>query len=140
MNESKSSLKPDDSPTQEKGFHVFIAKWEDSPERKKWSELWERHSLSIILVCVTVIMLAYSIAAIAVSGFDKAKWLFGITMLLWFCMTYMFIRDHCGAAIYQVCIQPVVNAVNRTWRYLKWFVKLFALFVTKLKYSWIKRD
>ena len=94
MNESKSSLKPDDSPTQNKCFHVTVAKWEESPERNKWNTLWERHGLSIILVCVTVLLLIYSIAAIAHSGFEKAKWLFGITMFLWFCMTYMFIRDY----------------------------------------------
>ena len=133
MNESKSSLK-DDSPVQEKkGFHVLIAKWEESPERNKFHELWEKHSLSIILVCLTVILLAYSIAAIAVSGFDKAKWLFGITMFLWFCMTYMFIRDHCGAEIYRVVLKPIVDLVNRYWRYLKWYVECFFVPVHPLK-------
>lgn len=130
MNESKSSLKPENSPTQDKCFHVLVAKWEESPERNKWNTLWERHGLSIILVCVTVVLLIYSIAAIATSGFEKAKWLFGITMFLWFCMTYMFIRDHCGAEIYRVCLEPVINAVSRQWRYLKWillFVVLVAL-------------
>lgn len=122
MNESKSSLKPDDSPTQEKCFHVMVAKWEESPERNKWNELWEKHGLSIILLGVTVVLLIYSIVAIAVSGFDKAKWLFAITMFLWFCMTYMFIRDHCGASIYRVCMQPVIDVVDRYWRYLKWYV------------------
>lgn len=124
INESKSSLK-DDSPVQErKGFHVLIAKWEESPERNKFHEVWERHGLSIILVCLTVLLLIYSIAAIAVSGFDKAKWLFGITMFLWFCMSYMFIRDHCGDEIYRVVLQPIVNVVNSQWRYLKWYVVL----------------
>lgn len=124
INESKSSLK-DDSPVQErKGFHVLIAKWEESPERNKFHEVWERHGLSIILVCLTVLLLIYSIVAIAVSGFDKAKWLFGITMFLWFCMSYMFIRNHCGDEIYRVVLQPIVNAVNSQWRYLKWYVVL----------------
>ena len=120
MNESKSSLK-NDSPVEEKrGFHVLVARWEESPERIKFYELWERHGLSIILVCLTVLLLAYSIAAIAVSGFEKAKWLFAITMFLWFCMTYMFIRDHCGAEIYRVVLQPIINAVNSKWKYLRW--------------------
>lgn len=120
MNESKSSLK-DGSPVEEKrGFHVLIAKWEESPERNKFYELWEKHGLSIVLLCFTVILLGYSIAAIAVSGFDKAKWLFAITMFLWFCMTYMFIRNHCGAEIYRVVFEPIINAVNSKWKYLRW--------------------
>ena len=127
--QSKSSLKPDDSPTQENCFHVVVAKWEDTPERKKWSELWERQGLSIVIVCVTVILLIYSIVAIVVSGFDKAKWLFGITMFLWFCMTYMFIRDHCGSAIFKVCMEPVINAVSSRWRYLKWYAELSLCFL-----------
>lgn len=125
--QSKSSLKPDDSPTQENCFHVVVAKWEDTPERKKWSELWERQGLSIIIVCITVILLIYSIVAIAVSGFDKAKWLFGITMFLWFCMTYVFIRDHCGSAISKVCMEPVINAVNSHWWFLKWVMLVLIL-------------
>ena len=120
MNESKSSLK-DGSPVEEKrGFHVLIAKWEESPERNKFYELWEKHGLSIVLLCFTVILLGYSIAAIAVSGFDKAKWLFAITMFLWFCMTYMFIRNHCGGEIYRVVFEPIINAVNSKWKYLRW--------------------
>ena len=120
INESKSSLK-DDSPVQEKrGFHVLIAIWEESPERNKLHELWEKHGMSIILVCLTVTLLTYSIVAIAISGFDKAKWLFGITMFLWFCMTYMFIRNHCGGEIYRVVLQPIINGVNSKWKYLKW--------------------
>lgn len=132
MNESKSSLK-DDSPVQErKGFHVLIAKWEESPERNKFHELWEKHGLSIILVCLTVCLLAYSIAAIAISGFDKAKWLFAITMFLWFCMTYMFIRDHCGSEIYRVVLKPIVDAVNSKWKYLRWYVECSFLLYTCL--------
>ena len=119
-NESKSSLKAD-SPVQEKrGFHVLVAIWEQSPERNKFHELWENHGLSIILLCLSVMLLVYSIAAIAVSGFDKAKWLFAITMFLWFCMTYMFIRNHCGDEIYRVLLQPIVNVVNSKWKYLRW--------------------
>jgi len=120
MNESKSSLK-DDSPVQEKrGFHVLIAKWEESPEMNKLHELWEKHGMSIVLVFLTVTLLGYSIVAIAISGFDKAKWLFAITMFLWFCMSYMFIRNHCGGEIYRVVLQPIINGVNSKWKYLKW--------------------
>lgn len=127
MNESKSSLK-DGSPVEEKrGFHVLIAKWEESPERNKFYELWEKHGLSIVLLCFTVILLGYSIAAIAVSGFDKAKWLFAITMFLWFCMTYMFIRNHCGAEIYRVVFEPIINAVNSKWKYLRWVLLVLVL-------------
>ncbi|XP_020630749.1 solute carrier family 28 member 3-like isoform X2 [Orbicella faveolata] len=127
INESKSSLK-DDSPVQEKrGFHVLIAIWEESPERNKLHELWEKHGMSIVLVCLTVTLLTYSIVAIAISGFDKAKWLFAITMFLWFCMTYMFIRNHCGGEIYRVVLQPIINGVNSKWKYLKWVVLVLVL-------------
>ncbi|XP_073256992.1 solute carrier family 28 member 3-like isoform X4 [Porites lutea] len=129
VNESKSSLKPDDGHTnhQKKFYHVIVAKWEDSPEMNKLSDLWERHGMTVIMICVTVLLLIYSIVAIAVSGFEHAKWLFGITMFLWFCMTYMFIRDHCGADIFRVCIEPIVNAVESRWRYLKWVFLVLVL-------------
>ena len=120
MNESKSSLKEYSPVEEKKGFHVLMARWEESPERRKFHDIWEKHGLSIILVCITVILLIYSIAAVAVSGFDKAKVLFGMTMFLWFCMTYMFIRNHFGAEIYQVVFQPIFNAISSQWRYLKW--------------------
>lgn len=120
MNESKSSLKDETPVKKKKRFHVFVAKWEESPEYNKCYEIWEKHSLSIILVCVTVLLLIYSIVAIAHSGFDKAKSLFGLTMFLWFCMTYMFISKHCGAEIYQVVLKPIAEAFSSRWRYLKW--------------------
>ncbi|XP_068698450.1 solute carrier family 28 member 3-like isoform X3 [Montipora foliosa] len=118
--QSKSSLKPDASPRNDHCFHVLVAKWDDSPEGQKWHEVWKRHSLSIIVICITTLLLIYSIVAIGVSGFEKAQWLFGITMFLWFCLTYMFVRDHWGARIYQLCMEPVIAAVKSWWRYLKW--------------------
>lgn len=126
VNESKSSLK-DETPVKKKRFHVFVAKWEESPEYNKCYEIWEKHSLSIILVCVTVLLLIYSIVAIAHSGFDKAKSLFGLTMFLWFCMTYMFINKHCGAEIYQVVLKPIAEAFSSRWRYLKWVLLVIVL-------------
>ena len=119
--QSKSSLKADANPEDGHCFHVMVAKWDESPEGQKWCEVWKRHSFSITIICITTLLLIYSIVAIAVSGFEKAQSLFGITMFLWFCMTYMFVRDHWGTSIYKVCMEPVVSAVQSQWRYLKWY-------------------
>lgn len=125
--QSKSSLKADADP-EGHCFHVMVAKWDESPEGQKWFEVWKRHSLSISILCITTILLIYSIVAIAVSGFETAQSLFGVTMFLWFCMTYKFVRDHWGSSIYKACMEPVVRAVESQWRWLKW-VFLFLIVV-----------
>ncbi|XP_068698446.1 solute carrier family 28 member 3-like [Montipora foliosa] len=112
--QSKSTLKPDAGPTNDHYFHAVV-------EEQKWYEVWKRHSsASIVVICITTFLLIYSIVAIGVSGFEKAQGLFAITMFLWFCLTYIFVRDHWGAHIYQVCMEPVIAAVKSWWRYLKW--------------------
>ena len=69
---------------------MLVAKWDESPCGQKWFEAWKRHSFSITIFCITTFLPVYGIVAIAVRGFETAQLLFGITMLLWFCMTYMF--------------------------------------------------
>lgn len=59
-------------------------------------------------------------AAISISGFSHATGLFVISMLFWFCVTYMFIRDHCGEVIYNSCCLPVISLMKRNWRILRW--------------------
>lgn len=125
--QSKSSLKGDADP-EGHCFHVMVAKWDESPEGQKWFEVWKRHSLSISILCITTVLLIYSIVAIAVSGFETAQSLFGVTMFLWFCMTYKFVRDHWGSSIYKACMEPVIRAVESRWRWLKW-VFLFLIVV-----------
>ena len=90
------------------------------PERSKFHEIWEKHSFSLVVIPITVILFIYSIVAIAVSGFQKAKWLFFLTMFLWFCMVYMIIRDRCGKQIYEAAIRPVVVALRGQWYWLRW--------------------
>lgn len=125
--QSKSSLKGDADP-EGHCFHVMVAKWDESPEGQKWFEVWKRHSLSISILCITTMLLIYSIVAIALRGFETAQSLFGVTMFLWFCMTYKFVRDHWGSSIYKACMEPVVRAVESQWRWLKW-VFLFLIVV-----------
>ena len=59
-------------------------------------------------------------AAIVVSGFHQVIGLFAISMIFWFCVAYMFIRDFCGEAIYSLCCVPVISLLRRKWRYLRW--------------------
>ena len=133
MNESKPSVPTNSPRKQKKGFHaVVLAKWNTSPERNKLSELWERHGLTICMVVLTVALLIYTITAIGISGFDRSKWLFAITMFLWFCLTYMFIRDNCGAEIYRVVLEPTIKALNHMWWWLKWYVLNLGLIVGRL--------
>ncbi|XP_074611029.1 uncharacterized protein LOC141865596 [Acropora palmata] len=126
--QSKSSLKADANSEDGHGFHVVVAKSDESPAGQKWFEVWKQHSFSITIISITTFLLLYSIVAIAVRGFEAAQSLFGITMFLWFCMAYVFVRDHWGASIYKACMEPVVSAVRGRWRYLKW-VFLFLLLV-----------
>ncbi|XP_074626097.1 solute carrier family 28 member 3-like isoform X1 [Acropora palmata] len=125
--QSKSSLKGDADP-EGHCFHVMVAKWDESPEGQKWFEVWKRHSLSISILCITTVLLIYSIVAIALRGFETAQSLFGVTMFLSFCMTYKFVRDHWGSSIYKACMEPVIRAVESQWRWLKW-VFLFLIVV-----------
>ena len=119
--QSKSSLKADANSEDGHGFHVVVANLDESPAGKKWFEVWKQHSFFITVISITTLLLIYGIVAIAVRGFEAAQSLFGITMFLCFCMTYMFVRDHWGTSIYKACMEPVVGAVQSRWRYLKWY-------------------
>lgn len=90
-------------------------------------DLWADYSFQIVVVFIAVILLIYTIVAISVSGFRHATGLFVISILFWFCVTYMFIRDHCGDAIYTSCCLPVISLVRRKWRFLRWIVLLVVL-------------
>lgn len=90
-------------------------------------DLWADYSFQIVVVFIAVILLIYTIVAISVSGFRHATGLFVISILFWFCVTYMFIRDHCGEAIYTSCCLPVISLVRRKWRFLRWIVLLVVL-------------
>ncbi|XP_032227058.2 solute carrier family 28 member 3 isoform X1 [Nematostella vectensis] len=134
---SKAALKLDEhSPVpNRKGFtQVMIAKFEDSPESSKFSETWKRHGFSITMVILTTLLLIYSIVAIIISGFEKVKILFAITMFLWFCLIYMFISAHWGSAIYRALFKPIARVIQGQWYWLKWvcivvILALLALFL-----------
>jgi len=105
----------------------------DSKERSRYSrfttlkELWEEYTFQIVVVIISFILLIYTIAAIAVSGFHHAVGLFIISMIFWFCVTYMFIRDYCGQAIYNMCCLPVISLLRRKWKFLRWIALLVIL-------------
>lgn len=98
-----------------------------NPRLRTLQRLWQEYRFQITVVIISFILLFYTIAAIAVSGFHKVKGLFVIAVIFWFCVTYMFIRDHCGEAIFNVCCSPVISLLTRKWRYLRWIVLLVAL-------------
>lgn len=115
------------------GCYVMVQRWEDSPERNKLSEIWEKHGSLILVIILTIVLLIYTVAAIGVSGFDKVKWLFALTMFMWFCMSYTLIRQNCGGAIYRGCMKPIVDLVKRAWPVLKWYVKVCCISGSLLK-------
>lgn len=91
---------------------------------KYLEERWQEYSFQIVVVVISFVLLIYTIAAIAVSGFQNVVGLFVISMIFWFCVIYMFIRDYCGESIYHLCCAPVISLLKRKWRYLRWIVLL----------------
>lgn len=100
---------------------------------RKWrwlrnlQDFWVDYSFQIVVVFIAIVLLIYTIVAISVSGFRHATGLFVISMLFWFCVIYMFIRDHCGETIYISCCLPVMSLVRRKWKFLRWIVLLVVL-------------
>ncbi|XP_020623336.1 solute carrier family 28 member 3-like [Orbicella faveolata] len=100
---------------------------------RKWrwlrnlQDFWVDYSFQIVVVFIAIVLLIYTIVAISVSGFRHATGLFVISMLFWFCVIYMFIRDHCGETIYISCCLPVISLVRRKWKFLRWIVLLVVL-------------
>ena len=140
LSHSKSSL-PNGNQKKENGCYVLVQRWEESPERNKLSEIWEKHGSKVLVIVLTAMLLIYTVVAIGVSGFEKVKWLFALTMFLWFCMSYMMIRNNCGGAIYRSCLQLIDNVVRRVWPVLRWYSKdfiqsfLFLLFTSSKFFS-----
>jgi len=89
--------------------------------------LWIDYSFQIVVVLIAVTLLIYTIVAISISGFRHVTGLFVLSLLFWFCVTYMFVRDHCGETIYLSCCLPVISLVRRKWKFLRWIVLLVVL-------------
>ena len=119
---SKSTLKDPAFKTNGKpGMRqALVARWDNSPERPMMQTLWDKYGTMIILLGVVFAMLIYSIVAIAVSGFQTAKWFFTLTMFFWFCLTYSFLRKNCGQDVYRSVIKPCTGAIESQWYWLKW--------------------
>ena len=66
----KSSLKAYANPEDCHGFHVVVAKWDDSPGGQKCFEVWKGHGFSITIICFTIFLLIYGIVAIGVRVFQ----------------------------------------------------------------------
>ena len=121
LSQSKHSLNGRDGHKhKDKGCYIMVQKWEDSPERHKLAEIWEKHGSTILSIALTIALLIYTVVAIGISGFEKVKWMFALTMFLWFCMAYMLIRDNCGAQIYRGCLQPMIELIKKAWPVLRW--------------------
>lgn len=71
------------------------------------------------------LVILYSLIGILRVGFENALGLFLIGIFVWFCLTYMVIRDNCGVEINNALIQPVAEAINDKWKYLKWYVNKY---------------
>ncbi|XP_029193531.2 solute carrier family 28 member 3-like isoform X1 [Acropora muricata] len=90
-------------------------------------ELWQDYSFQIVVVIISFVLLIYTVAAIAVSGFHQITGLFAVSMVFCFCVMYMFVRDYFGGAIYKQCCTPVISILRKNWRYLRWVVLLVVL-------------
>lgn len=89
--------------------------------------LWDRYSFQVIVVVISLLLLIYTVIAISISGFHHVRGLFAISLVFWFCVIYMFIRDHCGGEIYTLCCLPVISLIRKKWRILRWIVLLVIL-------------
>ncbi|XP_031571002.1 solute carrier family 28 member 3-like [Actinia tenebrosa] len=97
------------------------------PLRERLKFFITEYSFQVKAVIIANVLLIISIAAICVSGLDKALPLFIIAMVLWFFLVYMFVRDFCGERIYISCCLPVLVVVNRNWKIIRWVVLVIAL-------------
>lgn len=102
--------------------------WAHYQENSSWQKaaiIWERHRLTIIVAVLDFLVILYSLIGILRVGFENALGLFLIGIFVWFCLTYMVIRDNCGVEINNALIQPVAEAINDKWKYLKWYVNKY---------------
>ena len=94
--------------------------YQDNEQRQHFS-LLKLHRKTIIVAILDFIIILYSIIGIANVGFEKALGLFIIGMFGFVCLTWMAIRDTCGAVIYNWLCKTVIDRINVHWKYLRWY-------------------
>ncbi|CAB3989736.1 Solute carrier family 28 member 3 [Paramuricea clavata] len=101
----------------------LVYQYEDTkPLPQFLSQVWHKHWIMIVVAALDFVVILYSIIGIMKVGFNEAAGLFGIGIFVWFCLTWMVVREHCGAEIHNWLIQPVADWVDNHWKYLKWVV------------------
>jgi hypothetical protein len=91
------------------------------------SKVWHKHWIMIIVAALDFVVILYSIIGIMKVGFREAAGLFGIGIFVWFCLTWVVVREYCGSEIHNWLIKPVVDWVDNHWKYLKWYVGLLVV-------------
>lgn len=121
-------MKKGDSRSENPGARRNLwAHYQETNTWKKAVNLWNNHWLTITVAVLDIIVILYSVIGILNIGFEKAVGLFIIGLFVWFCLTYMVVRDCCGEELYQWLIKPVVDAINNNWTRLKWYVNVRCL-------------
>ena len=90
------------------------------------SQVWQKNWIIIIVAALDFVLILYSIIGIMKVGFEEAAGLFGIGIFVWFCLTWVVVREQCGTEVYNWLIQPVVHWINQRWKYLKWYAEVDA--------------
>ena len=86
--------------------------------------VWHKHWIMIIVAAFDFVVILYSIIGIMKVGFREAAGLFGIGIFVWFCLSWIVVREFCGLEIHNWLIKPLIDCVDNHWKYLKWYVKL----------------
>ena len=94
---------------------------ERQPLSQFLSQVWHKNWVIIVVAALDFVIILYSIIGIMKVGFHEAAGLFGIGIFIWFCLTWIVIREHCGLEIYNWLIKPVPEWIDNHWKYLKWY-------------------
>ena len=84
------------------------------------SDMWIDNKSLILMVGLIVFCIGWSIIGFFHIGFKRSSGLFGMGLFLWFCVTYMLVRDRWGDVFYEACIAPIAMVCKQNWNVLRW--------------------
>ena len=86
------------------------------------STLWLKYKKVILTFLLLIALSVYCVFGIMISGFEKAKDLFGVLVFSGIIVVYIVIRDTFGKQINALVIKPVSKMIEEHWRILRWYV------------------
>ncbi|CAB3978111.1 Solute carrier family 28 member 3 [Paramuricea clavata] len=86
------------------------------------STLWLKYKKVILTFLLLIALSVYCVFGIMISGFEKAKDLFGVLVFSGIIVVYIVIRDTFGKQINALVIKPVSKMIEEHWSILRWFI------------------